>query len=568
MLKTLHVRDFGIIEEVFLDLPPGLIALTGETGAGKSLIFDALSLLLGSRADGSCVRVGASAAVVEAVFEAGGRPDFRDANLPVEPEDGEIRLTRIVQSDGRSRALIQGRLATARELREIGGRLLTIAGQHAFMNLSSARERLAMLDGFANLEDRRAIYETRFRAWRNAVTALRAIRERESERAARRDYLEYVIRQIEEVAPKDGEIEALAAERDVLRQIERLRSLARSAMQHLYDGEHSAHEALAAAHRDLAEISRVDASVAETARRVEAARIEAREAARDLERILNADADPARLEAVEDRLQVLRSLARRHGGDIPGVLRALDSARRELAEMDRSDEEGDRLAATGGALEKEVRALAESLSAARREAASAMSSEVTLVLRDLGMQEASLEVVVTPVEPGETGADQVEFLVETNPGERKGPVSERASGGELSRIALALYSVLSARVGTPVMAFDEIDAGVSGAVAERMGQVLARLARARQVLVVTHHGAIAAQADAHFCVTKRTQDGRTVAEVALLDESARLQEVARMIGGLQVTRRTLAHAQEMMRGNARDSSARPRRGPEETPRDP
>ncbi len=549
MLKTLHVCDFGIIEEVLVDLAPGLVALTGETGAGKSLIVDAISLLLGRRADPGVVRQGAKKAVVEAVVDLSGAPEAAQEieQAGFEAEDGEVRLAREVRADGGSRAFVQGRLATARELREVGGRLFCIAGQHAFTRLSQARERIGMLDAFGGLDARRAEYARRYRAWREAVSRLQAWRTRAAESAARQDYLEYLVRQVEAVNPREGEVEALQAEREVLRQVERLKTLAAEAAMRLHEGEGAATDSLGRALQALHEMARVDRTVDDLARRVEAARIEAREVARDLEGYAaRLQADPARLQAVEDRLEAIRSLERRYGGDTLAVLATLRAAREELALMARAEEEDGRLAAEVESHEREVRDLAAHLTRERRAASQAMSRAVTSALRELGMEGAVLEVRVEPDDWSETGADRVDFLVEANPGEGCGPVWERASGGELSRITLALYSVVSSSVGTPVLVADEVDAGVSGAVADRMGVVLATAARSRQVLVVTHHGQIAARADTHLLVTKRTSGGRTTATVTHLEGEKRLREVARMIGGLVITPRSLAHAREML----------------------
>ncbi len=551
MLKTLHVRDFGIIEEVLVDLGPGLVALTGETGAGKSLIVDAITLLLGQRADAGVVRHGARNAIVEAVVDLTRAPDLvRDlAEAGVDPEDGEVRLTRVVQSDGGSRAFVQGRLATARDLREVGGRLITIAGQHAFTRLAQGRERLAMLDAFAGLDAARSAVTAQYRAWREAAARLAALRSGAAEHAARQDYLEFVVRQISAASLREGEMEALQAEREVLRQTERLKALGSAVVQRLDEGDGAASDSLGRAAQDLHEMARVDATLADLARRVEAARIEVREVARDVHAYVGRlDADPGRLQVVEDRIDAIRSLERRYGGDTAAVLATLRAAREELARIARASDEDVHLAAEAESLEREVRRLAADLTRSRRGASEALSRTVTGTLRELGMEGAVLEITIQTGEPGETGADRVDFLVTTNPGEGAGPVADRASGGELSRITLALYSAVSSSVGTPVLIADEIDAGVSGAVADRIGEVLAGAAGARQVLVVTHHGQIAARADTHLLVTRRTANGRTTAQVSFLDGDARVREIARMIGGRSVTPRALAHAREMLMG--------------------
>jgi len=549
MLRTLHVANFGVLGDVTAEFPPGLVCVTGETGAGKSLLVDAMKLLLGARADPSDVRLGEREALVEAVFDVSGSPGaaaaLADAGYDV--EDGEVALRRIVGADGRGRAWIQGRVATARDLRELGGRLLSVAGQHAFIGLGVPRERLAMLDAHAGLGGRIHSYEERFRAFRDARAALDDLRAKQAERAGRQDYLEYVVRQIESVGPRPGEPDALGAELSVLRGAARLKELAAEVSDALYEGAPSAFDTAGRALQAAREIARIDPRAAAFAARLESAQIELREVARDLSAHAEGlSDDPGRLAAVEERLEALKALTRRFGGSIDAVLATAQSARDELVALAGATDRSGRLAEEVETLRAEVTALAAGLTEARAAAARTLSEAVTGAVRGLAMEGASFEARLSPSELSETGADAVEFAVETNPGEGWGPVAEIASGGELSRFTLALYSVLSATVGTPVMVYDEIDAGVSGAVADRMGEVLAIAAGSRQVLVVTHHGQVAARAAAHFSIEKRTEEGRTAARLVELDAKGRLAEVARMLGGKTVTPRVLAHAKELL----------------------
>jgi DNA repair protein RecN (Recombination protein N) len=549
MLKTLHVSNFGVLGDVEADFPAGLVCLTGETGAGKSLLVDAIKLLLGSRADPADVRAGEREALVEAVFDVAAAPglaeDLRAAGY--EQEEGEVRLRRTVGADGRGKAWIQGRLATARELRDLGGRLVSVAGQHAFIGLGVPAERLAMLDAHAGLAADVARYAGRFEAYRAARNALDDLKAREAERLARQDYLEFVVRQIESLKPEPGEVERLAATILVMRGVARLKELSAVAADALYEGTPSAFDAVGRALAAAREMARIDPRVAPCAARLESIQIEAREASRELsDHADGLDDDPGRLAASEERIEALKSLARKFGGTVEGVMETLAASREELASLAGATEASGRLAAEADALRAEVDGLASRLSERRRAAARTMSKAVTRALRSLAMEGATLSVEVSRAELSESGADLVEFMVETNPGEGTGPVAEFASGGELSRITLALYSVVSAAVGTPVIVYDEIDAGLSGAVADRMGEVLAGAARGRQVFVVTHHGQIAARADAHCSIEKRTRNGRTVAQLSRLDDAGRLAEVARMLGGRTVTPRVMAHARELL----------------------
>ncbi len=549
MLRTLHVANFGVLGDVAVDFDPGLSCLTGETGAGKSLLVDAIKLLLGARADAGDVRSGEREAVVEAVFELNGDEALAQAfaEAGYDAQDGEVHVRRVVGADGRGRAWLQGRMTTARELRDLVGRLVSVAGQHAFIGLGVPAERLAMLDAYTGLGPDVTAYRRRFEAWHRARTAVDELLARRADREARRDYLEFVVSQIDAVAPLAGEDVALAAQAAILQGAEQLRTLAAAATDALYEGTPSAHDMLGRAVHGIRDMARIDPRVGDLATRLESLQIDLREAARDLaSHAQSIDLDPALLDQVHGRLEALRGLARRHGGTLESAIAARDAARTELDGIGNSDERLERLRDEADALRADVDTLAAALTSRRTEAAERMSAEVTQVVRGLAMAGATLAIRLVPCEPGESGADRCDFCVETNPGEGWGEVADVASGGELSRITLALYAALSRSVGTPVMVYDEIDAGVSGGVADRMGEVLHRAARARQVLVVTHHGQVAARGDAHYLVDKVTERGRTFATVRPLDDEGRVREIARIIGGTQITDAVLRHAREMV----------------------
>lgn len=551
MLKTLHVANFGVLGDVTVDFDRGLSCMTGETGAGKSLLVDAIKLLLGARADTGDVRAGEREAVVEALFDLDGNEEvaLAFAQAGYDAEDGEVRARRVISSDGRGRAWMQGRLCSARELRDLLGRLVSVAGQHAFIGLGIPAERLAMLDAYGGLGGDVATYRERFEAWRAVRAERDELLARQADREARRDYLAFVVSQFDALAPTPGEDEALAAQANVLRGAELLRTLAAQAGEALYDGSPSAFDTLGHALTAVRDMARIDPRAGDLAARVESLQIDAREAARDLavygEGI---ESDPAQLERVEARLEALRGLARRHGGSLAAAIDACEAARSELAGIGDASDRSARLSTQVDELRAGVDGLASVLSGRRAEVAERMSAEVTDVLRGLAMAGATVTIRVAPCEPGESGADRVDFRVQTNPGEGWGEVADIASGGELSRITLALYAALSRSVGTPVMVYDEIDAGVSGGVAERMGDVLYRAGRSRQVLVVTHHAQVAARGDAHFLVDKETLDGRTVASVHRLDGEARVLEIARIIGGATLTEAVMRHARELVAG--------------------
>ncbi|HHW96892.1 MAG: DNA repair protein RecN [Myxococcota bacterium] len=551
MLKTLHVSDFGVLGDVLVDFDAGLSCLTGETGAGKSLLVDAIKLLLGARASAGDVRAGAEEAMVEAVFDLGDDQElkalFTKAGYQI--DDGEVHVRRTVGADGRGRAWLQGRITTARELGNLIGRLVSVAGQHAFIGLGVPAERLAMLDAFAGVSQEVAAYKKVYSKFKQACDALEELVENQAEIAARRDYLQFVVSSFDTVDPAPGEDQSLASQAAVLENAEHLKTLATSAIAAIYEESPSAHDLLGGAVGAAREMARIDSRVAEIAGRLESVLIDLREIQRDLGSYSESiDVDPGQLQAIHDRLDALRSLARRHGGTLDAAISAAEAARAELSKMDSTTDSVEALQAKADALRSELDVLAAGLTARRTQAATKMSAEVTKVVRSLAMAGATVEIRLSPTEPAESGADRCDFAVETNPGEGWGEVASVASGGELSRITLALYAVLSKTVGTPVMVYDEIDAGVSGGVADQMGQVLNRAGKTRQVLAVTHHGQVAARADAHYLVEKATEAGRTLATIRRLDGEERVQEIARIIGGSKLTETVLKHARELVAG--------------------
>jgi len=543
VLKTLHVSDFGVLGDVLVDFDAGLSCLTGETGAGKSLLVDAIKLLLGARASAGDVRAGAEEAMVEAVFDLGDDQElkalFTQAGYQI--DDGEVHVRRTVGADGRGRAWLQGRITTARELGNLIGRLVSVAGQHAFIGLGVPAERLAMLDAFAGVSQEVAAYKKVYSKFKQACDALEELVENQAEIAARRDYLQFVVSSFDTVDPAPGEDQSLASQAAVLENAEHLKTLATSAIAAIYEESPSAHDLLGGAVGAAREMARIDSRVAEIAGRLESVLIDLREIQRDLGSYSESiDVDPGQLQAIHDRLDALRSLARRHGGTLDAAISAAEAARAELSKMDSTTDSVEALQAKADALRSELDVLAAGLTARRTQAATKMSAEVTKVVRSLAMAGATVEIRLSPTEPAESGADRCDFAVETNPGEGWGEVASVASGGELSRITLALYAVLSKTVGTPVMVYDEIDAGVSGGVADQMGQVLNRAGKTRQVLAVTHHGQVAARADAHYLVEKATEAGRTLATIRRLDGEERVQEIARIIGGSKLTETVLS----------------------------
>ena len=538
MLRYLKVRHLAVIEQVEVEFGPGLNVLTGETGAGKSMLVTGIGLLVGGRASADFVRTGEDVATVQAVFDA--------------PDGGDLILKREITAQGRSRAFINDDVVTTTALREIGRTLVGLHGQHEHQQLLDPASHLAVVDAFGSLDEARDDVAAKYAAWRAAQDALDRTRMDARERRARIELVTFQLEEIEKVAPKPGEDEALDAERLVLGNAERLTRLAGEAYAALYEGEGAALASLGLVWKRLAELADLDARFAP--------HLEARESIKpqleDLAFFLRSyaddiDASPERLQAVEDRLSAIERLKKKHGPSLDAV----------LAHAARLVEERDALTrpeAEAGALEVRVEdtaaaylRAARALSTARRKAATAFTARLVDTLGDLAMGRARCEVrfeVATddPARWTASGIDSGELYLSPNPGEDPRPLARIASGGELSRIMLALKTIASADAPGRTLIFDEVDAGIGGAVADVVGAKLQEIAARDQVLCITHLPQIAARADRHFAITKTVRGARTVTTVAPLDADARRHEVARMVGGEAVTPQLLDSAAEMI----------------------
>ncbi|HEX8066473.1 MAG TPA: DNA repair protein RecN [Thermoleophilaceae bacterium] len=556
MLLELRVENLLLIERAELRLGPGLTAITGETGAGKTVLAHALDLLLGGRPRPGVVRPGASEAYVEGVFAM--EPGLLDGDALADlrervPDDAEeVVLGRRVGSEGRTRAFVQGRSATAADLRELGGRLLAFYGQHEHRRLTVGSAQLEVLDascGQRHLE-LRARYAERHRRAAALRRELAELRERAGARDRDRDLLAFEIAEIEELDPSVEDEAALLAERGRLRQLDGLRAAAGAGAEALApdggDGLGAA-AALADAERLADGVAGADPALDALAERLRALRIEAEELGTDLRRYAEGlEAEPGRLEDVEARLEGYDRLKRKHGGTVEAVLAHADRCRAERALLESADEDGARAERELAAAAAEERELAGELGRARRRAASRLAKAVLAELRQLAMEDASFEVAVEPrPELGPTGGEIVELTVAPNPGVAAGPVREIASGGELSRVMLALMSVASAGRGATLV-FDEVDAGVGGQTARAVGERLRRLATDRQVLCITHLPQIASLADAHFRIEKDAGDGVSRASVEALDGPEVVAELCRMLGADSSDAGARRHAEELL----------------------
>jgi len=521
------------VDELRVELSGGLNVLTGETGAGKSILIDALALLIGGRADSGVVRAGAESALVQGMFD-----------------DPRVEsLSRRIQTSGRSSARLNGELITISELAEVGGGLVAIFGQHAAQTLLAGGEQRQLLDRLLPLEQQEQLarYRDAFRRYQATGQELEALSAATREGARRRDVLAFQLQEIDAAKLSLGEDERLRQEADSLRHAERIRQGVGSAGQLLSEAEPNALELGFRALRELESAARYHRDLAALADDLRVGLTGLQAVGDELMSFLAGfEVEPGRLETLETRLSKLETLKAKYGDTLAAVLAYHTKAAAELASLHHIDENIGQLEALRQTLQAELEATAQELSRARQDAAIRLQSEVGAQLGPLGMPSAVFQVSLAPQSLGPHGQDKVTLLFSANLGEAPAPLAEVASGGELSRLMLALNVVTGSDL--PTLAFDEVDAGIGGQAARAVGALLKRLARNHQVLVVTHLPQVAAYADAQFFVQKLERSGRTVARVARLTAAEREAELARMLSGA-VTDKALAHARELLRAS-------------------
>jgi DNA repair protein RecN (Recombination protein N) len=550
MLTQLQIRDFAIVEQVELDLGAGFTALTGETGAGKSILVDALMLAVGGRADSGCVRHGSERTEITSVFDVAGNPPAVAwlAEQSIEHE-GECVLRRVVGSDGRSRAYVNGRSVAIQSLRELGALLVDVHGQLEFQSLTRRGQQRRLLDEAGGLGAEVAAVGAAFQDWRALSRERDALEQRSADREARLELLSHYVAELDALDPKAAEVDALHEERQRISAIGRLAGGA-AELERLLGGEGGAEQALGRAQSVARPLLPLDPALQPIERLLEEAAIACREALGELGRYATSlEAEPGRLEAIESRLAALESVARKHRVEpeaLAGLRDTLSAEHDSLRDFSTSLAQLERRLA---GKREDYRRAAERLSAARRDAAKSLDAKVSSLMQQLGMPGGVFETRLAlrePPEPSEYGADEIEFRVAANPGQPAGPLAKVASGGELSRISLALQVATLSAAHLPSLVFDEVDAGVGGAVAEMVGRQLRALADAGQVLCVTHLPQVACQAGQQVRVSKLTQGGTTLTRVEPLGPETRIEEIARMLGGARITERTREHAREML----------------------
>ncbi|HEX2055288.1 MAG TPA: DNA repair protein RecN [Nitrospiraceae bacterium] len=553
MLTELRISNFGVIDQLALRFHPGFTVLTGETGAGKSLLIDALALLLGGRASTEQVRAGAEEARLEAVFSlAPDHPLIEELRREhfLDKDTHDLVVHRVVAASGRNRNYLNANPVPLHFLERLGGTLVDIHGQHDQQSLLSPGMQLEAMDAFGGLHELRAQHRDAYEAWVGHRSAVEAFRRRIEEQRRREDYLRYQVQEIGEANPHIGEDERLEADRQRLANAQRLRELAYHIHERLYGEDGGVLQVLAETVKNLEELGELDVQTRTWKGLCEEAIVQLRELAgqvRDYgERI---EDDPGRLVQIEQRLDKLDRLKKKYGGSLAALLEQADVLRGELSEMDVADA---RLADHMQAMEEAGRReeeLARKLSHERGRIAVQFQKQVTRELAALKMEGAKFEVQLERKpddERGPTGQDHIQFLFTGNPGEPVRALARVASGGELSRVMLAMKTILAGTDRVPILIFDEVDAGVGGPVAELMGARLRALGTHHQVLCVTHWPQVASQAHRHYLVEKETKNARTVTRVRELSGETRETEVARMLGGSVVTKRVRATAAEMM----------------------
>lgn len=547
MLLELHIENFAIIKDLTITLSPGFNVLTGETGAGKSIIIDAVKLLLGDRASPEMIRTGEEEALIEGVFDISRNRRVKDRLKEMGLRGDEtLLLRRRIGKGQRGRVYVNGNLATLSILSSVGEGLIAIYGQHEHQSLLKPGVHIDLLDSYGNLMELRRKVEERYKELSLLERELMDLKERERDRAMREEFLRFQIREIEGANLRVGEEEELKKERERLRHRETILKVTRKGHEDLYSKDGSVIESLSCLLREMEKASAFDESLQKVLESLKEALYIIEDVAIQLrDHSMALDISPERLDEVEERLARIGSLKKKYGGEVTDIIALKERMKKELKELEGREERIKELEERIDSIQKEVIALAEGFSSKRRRLARSFEEEIMEELSSLGMEGASFKVFFERCDLYEKGVDRVEFYLSPNKGESLRPLSKIASGGELSRIMLAVKMV-SRSEDVPTLIFDEVDAGIGGRVADRVGKRLKILSKDHQILCVTHLPQVASYADHHYRVSKREEGGRTITEVDRLDGKGRVEELSRMLGGERVTEKIREHAQELL----------------------
>ena len=562
MLFQLNITDFAIIEHLELSLREGLNTISGETGAGKSIIINAINLILGGRSSADLIRTGCEQAVVEGLFVFPRTPPDLGSILEQEgiPLGNELLIRRIVSREGRNKVFINGSLATLHTLSRLGPRLISISGQYEHQLLLKPDNHLSLLDSFSGLQEERDRVGRLYAGFQSLKQRILSLEEEITRQREREDLARFQIQEIEAASPMPGEEEDLMEEMNRLQHAEELLEIVSDGYQTLYERDDSVLASVARCGREMDRGAGMDPKLGPVGEALSEIAVQIEDAAfalRDLEKTI--EIDPRRLEEVAERLEVLKRLKRKYGGTLEDVLRFKADLRSRIFDMEKADQERADLEGKLEEIRKDLMDAALDLSRKRKNGAHAFKAAVEMELHQLHMEKTEFEVRFedAPVEEeneslervGPEGLDRVEFMISPNPGEELRPLSKIASGGELSRIMLAVKTILSRTASVETVIFDEVDAGISGATAEVVGEKIASLAAYHQILCITHLPQIACQGETHFLVKKEVSSGRTAATISQLDPEERVREIARLLGGKEITQRAMAHAEDMLSRN-------------------
>ncbi|WP_423193109.1 DNA repair protein RecN [Cupriavidus sp. H18C2] len=551
MLRSLSIRDFVIVDTLDLDFTGGFTVFTGETGAGKSILIDALALVLGERADAGVVREGAARAGISATFHTHAALDAWLADRELAGDDDTVLLRRTVDASGRSKAFINGAAATLAQLREVGDQLVDIHGQHAHQQLLRPDAQRQLFDAHAGLTEQAGAVAEAWRAWRACVKQREAVEHQSREMQLERERLEWQVGELDKLAPQPGEWDEIQSEYNRLSHAAGLIDGSRAALDALSEADGAVASVLNGVVHRLQQLADVDPALRDVLAALEPALVQVEEAAHSLNRYVDRlELDPERLQAVEERMQALHATARKYRLPPEQLADELLARRQQLDDL-QAAQDINKVLAREAASRAAYLTLAQHLSAARKVAADALSAAVTDAMQGLSMAGGAFAVALHPLDEGQShGLEQVEFLVAGHAGVSPRPLARVASGGELARISLAISVITSEAAPTPTLIFDEVDTGIGGAVAEVVGRRLQELGRSRQVLCVTHLPQVAAQAGTHLLVSKESKADKsgavTRSRIRVLDVEGRVSETARMLGGATVTATTMQHAEEML----------------------
>lgn len=554
MLLNLEITNFGLIDHLELIFKPGLTVLTGETGAGKSIIIDALQVALGGRAYGEYIKSGAEKALVQAVFEPVNLPELEKllADSGFEYEDGILILTRQITRSGRNTCRINGRVTTLQLFKQVGNYLLDMHGQHEQQSLLNPSKHVELLDRFSGeqlLRIKEAVTES-YKKWQLVKGKLERVKAGRQERARQIDMLRYQIKEIDAASLKENEEENLLAEKKYAANAETIAQLSQAGYVALYAGEKgvpAAVDQLGRAVESLEKLTEFDESLCPLLETVSSALYQVQEASRDLVSYRDSiDFQPGRLEEIEGRLNEIARLKTKYGDSVGKILAYREEAAVQLEELENSEITQETLEKESSDLKRLYLEMAEKLSGLRHEAAAELKSAVERELHHLEMKGVSLDIKFLPVDPGPHGVENIEFQISTNPGEPPKPLAKIASGGELSRIMLAFKCILASADQIPTLVFDEVDAGIGGKTLQAVARKLEQLSQVRQTIVVTHAPVIAALSDTHYHVYKKSLEGKTSTRIAMLEGEEKIYELARMLGGKEISRPVLDHARQLL----------------------